>query len=684
MKRVICLLAILFSMINIRAQNNKVYKEITPSWVSFQNIDYNSNKLDQECEDGYVDINYENQISLEHQSFYRRVVMKIISEAGVQNSSEISINFDPIYQKLVFHSIKIIRGKESFDQLKLNKFKIIQQEKELDKHLYNGSLTAFLMLEDVRKGDIIEYSYSLNGINPIYNNKYATSFDLQFAVPVYNLYYKIIVPKNRTIVIKNSKSTIQPVISDAGNDKIYEWKLKDLKSLRIEEDIPSWYDAWPMVMISEYRSWKEVAQWASELFRFPVVLTPALQQKINEIKNKNSTVDTKVLAALQFVQDDIRYMGMEMGVNSHKPNSPGAVLKQRFGDCKDKSYLLCTILKEMGINADPVLINTEYKKTINTWLPSPKIFDHVTVRVTINNKTYWFDPTISYQRGKLEDISYPDYQCGLVITDTTSTLTQIALQDKGWVAVKETFNIRDSYSPVSLVVTTTNSGSWADGARDDFQNNSRNEMLNKFAKYYSYYFDNLMGDSIKWTDDPVNGTFTTTEYYTISDFWKSEGETKKISFAPYVIDAVLQKPDVSKRSMPFDLPVGRYKEEIIINLPEEWGGSTYSDRISNSSFDFKYDYKTTDRQVVLKYEYERLKDYVSPGELGDYLSNYKKVMEMSGYELTWNASNNQFNGTGSNSDSPVSFKPFNLLYYLLALAFLVTMMVRNSRKQTNY
>ena len=68
-----------------------------------------------------------------------------------------------------------------------------------------------------------------------------------------------------------------------------------------------------------------------------------------------------------------------MGKNSYKPHSPDRVMQQRFGDCKDKSYLLCTLLQAMNIEASPVLISTSYKKTITNWLPSPALFDHCTV-----------------------------------------------------------------------------------------------------------------------------------------------------------------------------------------------------------------------------------------------------------------------------------------------------------------
>ena len=132
-------------------------------------------------------------------------------------------------------------------------------------------------------------------------------------------------------------------------------------------------------MVSEFNSWNEVSKWYAQLFPRNPHLSPGLLKKINDIKNSYSDNDGRVLAALHFVQDEIRYMAVEIGVNSHKPNQPDKIFGQRFGDCKDKSYLLATILNAMGIEANAVLINTTDKQILSDKLPSPLAFDHCIV-----------------------------------------------------------------------------------------------------------------------------------------------------------------------------------------------------------------------------------------------------------------------------------------------------------------
>ena len=635
-RHIFFIVAALFSFSILEAQDKRVKIEKLSPWITINSINYNSTQLDHEAEDGYVDLAYEKQVNLQLQSTFRRKAIKIISEAGVQDGSEISIKFDPSYEQLIFHNIQVIRVNEVFDKLQREKIKVIQQETELDRHIYDQSLSAILLLEDIRKGDIIEYSYTIKGFNTIFKGRYADVYDVGFTVPVYNLYYKMVVPKGRQITIKNSQTNLQPIIKEFNTETIYEWKLANLTSLHVQDNLPSWYDPYPMIMVSEYKSWKEVNDWAMSLFPSFTKKSPILEEKINEIRLRDTNPEKRVLASLRFVQDDIRYMGIEMGENSHKPFSPDKVLRQRFGDCKDKSYLLCTMLRAMGIDASPVMINSTYKKTINGWLPAPTAFDHVTVQVKLLGRIFYFDPTISFQRGNLKDISYPDYQLGLVISDKTTALTSIPLQDNGFVKVKEVFTIPDMIGDANLKVVTVYSGSFADDIRHSFNNSSNHQLLNQFQEYYASYFEKIRGDSLDFKDDETTGVFTTFEYYTVPDIWKIEGGKKKAEFESFVISGILQRPKDVNRRMPFRIRFPAwYQEDVEIHVPEEWNAKEYSDEVACEEFSIKTKFSYAAKKFLLQYEYKSNRDNVSPDQTQSFLDKYSLAYKALPYELTW-------------------------------------------------
>jgi hypothetical protein len=322
-------------------------------------------------------------------------------------------------------------------------------------------------------------------------------------------------------------------------------------------------------------------------------------------------------------------------LNSHRPNSPDKIFTQRFGDCKDKSYLLCTLLRAMGIEANPVMINTSFKKSIMQWLPGPQSFDHVTVRVLYNGRFYWFDPTISYQRGTIDAISYPNYHCGLVIGDTTTALTTIPLQNRGMVNVQEQIDIPDMLGSARLIVKTEYTGSHADNIREQFNSTSKSEMKKTFREYYSHYYEKIETDSLSYIDNDTTGKFITYEYYSIQNFWTLEKGVNKTYFWPYVINGIFKKPKDVKRTMPFaiDYPA-KYQEEITINVPEEWTSHESMEDISCSAFRMRVQFASFYKKFKLKYEYESLKDHVLPNEADAFFSSYKKADENMEYSIS--------------------------------------------------
>lgn len=636
MKLYLCILSAFASSI-IFSQSAKPSIAKEPVWITKNTIDYTNIFLDKEATDGYVDMAYETQVSLADQTEYVRRSKKIISQAGIQNGSEVSVNFDPSYQQLFFNTIRIIRGAEVLNKLQLSAIKTIHQEKELNNFIYNGTLNALLILDDVRQGDIIEYSYTLKGFNPVFKNKYTEALSLQYSIPIYNLYHKLIVPAGRKIHIKNLNNSLQPTIDTVNGQQIYEWRKNNASSLAIQDFTPGWYNPFAQVLISEFNNWKEVNDWAMALFPVKKNLSPALQKKINEIEAAHTTVEDRTQAALRFVQDDIRYMGIEMGENSHKPADPSQVFTQRFGDCKEKSYLLCMMLNTMGIPANVVLINTDNKKVIETWLPAPTDFDHATIRVKIGSEYFYFDPTIAYQRGNIKSIFYPDYQVGLVIADSTAALTSIPFRNVSSQHIQELFTVAYMYGSGTLLVTTTYKGCDADRIRSDYNTESNTDLMTNYQKFYAGYYDEIKADSITHVDDEHTGTFTTNEFYTLPQFWKGDAsDPKKFTISSFMIDAGIRRPKEKKRNMPFRLLYpSKTEEEIIVDLPSDWTVTASETHLKNDGFTYNSRFYCQSNRVHLSTDYENLKDNVTADEASKYFEDLKKFDDGGSFTISY-------------------------------------------------
>src|SRR6185295_2392538 len=85
-----------------------------------------------------------------------------------------------------------------------------------------------------------------------------------------------------------------------------------------------------------------------------------------------------------------RYVAVPLGVNSHRPHAAGNVLRNRFGDCKDKANLFNTLLKTQGIAAHLVLVPRfgEAREEV------PGLgFNHALSRVRAGGAWLWIDTT---------------------------------------------------------------------------------------------------------------------------------------------------------------------------------------------------------------------------------------------------------------------------------------------------
>src|SRR5208283_4913403 len=70
----------------------------------------------------------ETEINVPESATFQHRAKQITSYAGVQNGAQISFDFDPGYESLQLHWVRIWRGTNFLNRLDRDKIKIIQQE----------------------------------------------------------------------------------------------------------------------------------------------------------------------------------------------------------------------------------------------------------------------------------------------------------------------------------------------------------------------------------------------------------------------------------------------------------------------------------------------------------------------------------------------------------------------------
>jgi hypothetical protein len=352
--------------------------------------------------------------------------------------SDISADYDPSYQKIHFHEINRFRNGEKTNELLNHDIKVIQRETEMDRYLYDGELTAYVNLEDMREGDIIEYSYSIQGFNPIYKNNYFKTVYLEYNDPVKEIFRRIIVPKNKHLNFLYPSGNLQPEISENFDNKEYIWCNKNVKANLYDNNTPTWFNNDLRVDISTLNNWNEVVKLVLPNYF-------VAESEMNKLKNQANSIflsdnkDSTYISIIRFVQDKIRYLGFESGISAYKPIQPATVLEKRYADCKAKSLLLCSLLKIYNIDAFPVLVNSNKIELKNEQMPSPNAFNHTIVQINFKNTVFYVDPTLSDQGGNGVNYFIPNYGYGLVLSDNSTDLVQIGNKTESITRVKNYF-----------------------------------------------------------------------------------------------------------------------------------------------------------------------------------------------------------------------------------------------------
>jgi transglutaminase-like putative cysteine protease len=582
------------------------------------------------------------QYDVSRGAYYGRTVYRVTDPSGLGDAAELSFAFDPAYQKLIFHHIRLVRDGRTYNRLDLADFDVLREERDRERAIYNGRLTAVMQLRDVRVGDIIDYAYTRRGRNPVFGGRFATFLRFGWSQPLGRLRYRIVAPVSRPLQFQNLGPPVGPADhSVRGALQEWRWDMQAVPAIVADKETPAWYDNYPYIQVSEFATWRELVEWALPLYALPETLPPELQAQLDSVTAKASSDEEKALAVLTFVQDEIRYLGIELGTGSHHPRPPHLTLENRFGDCKDKSFLLCIMLRALGFEAFPVLVSTDYGPELDHYLPAPTDFDHViTCLEMADGRRLWLDPTVSHQGGSLAAHAAQDFGMALVLRPETTGLTRMTLPAEAMPQVEErtVFTSQGYDQPARLAITTTYRGQRANGTRSWLQGRSRSEITRDYLNFYARHYPGIRaaGD-LQSHDDRRTNILVIEEHYSVPNFWEADEKGGwRCDLYPYLLQAVAAAPEAAVRRAPLavDYPEN-YDVAIIVNLHTDWQVEAFADRIEDAAFLYTGALKPeTPRRFALNYHFESRMDHVPAEQAEAYAAKLAEVRANMGYTLT--------------------------------------------------
>ena len=176
-------------------------------------------------------------------------------------------------------------------------------------------------------------------------------------------------------------------VQPGGN--VSQWALHDVKGIRREPEMPPRDGVAGFMIVSffppggrvlnGFANWADMGKWYINLIGGRVEASAEIKQQVAALTASKISTLQKMQALATFVQRDIRYVAIELGIGGWQPHPAADVYAHRYGDCKDKANLLRSMLREIGIDTYHVVIYTE-RGAITLQTPAHHGFNHAITR----------------------------------------------------------------------------------------------------------------------------------------------------------------------------------------------------------------------------------------------------------------------------------------------------------------
>lgn len=230
----------------------------------------------------------------------------------------------------------------------------------------------------------IEYQRPVEGIEFIVGNTWQQSFHQG----ILQSEFKVSAPNDLPIQYKTYQTEQEPEIQQDGKTTHYRWRFQHLPPVAKEPYAPPASELLPRLTVlpSRYeaegfegqrKNWSDFGQFIHQLWAGRGELPPATARKVQELTEGLQSNAEKVAVLYRFLQENTRYVSIQLGIGGWQPFDARYVVEHKYGDCKALTNYMGALLEAAGIPSRPALIFRAAKAPkLDPEFPAPR-FNHV-------------------------------------------------------------------------------------------------------------------------------------------------------------------------------------------------------------------------------------------------------------------------------------------------------------------
>ncbi len=266
----------------------------------------------------------------------QHTILKILTLTGVEDNRYQYLEFHPAFGDGVLDEAFI---------LKENGMKIYADR--------SGRKLAF---RGLNPGDYIVIRYSVDSYIPgEINNEIWASSTLQSIYPIFQKDFHLIYPDSydldfnyNNISEKDVNQKTDQFIEGYNQKQI---SVKTTQPLVIKSLSPHWRDTYPWIDASSIKSWDNIIGWYDTLYLGQIEASLPVEKKAMELCEGLDDPNEKIRQLFNYVSNKIEYEDLSFQYSNFIPQTSDSIFRDGYGDCKDQSVLLISMLKAVGIDS---------------------------------------------------------------------------------------------------------------------------------------------------------------------------------------------------------------------------------------------------------------------------------------------------------------------------------------------
>ena len=214
--------------------------------------------------------------------------------------------------------------------------------------------------------------------------------------------YTVITSNANKLRYHNYKYDLKPKIENTGNTVRYVFEVSNVPPPVVEpgaasRDIPRVKLAPTLFEMDGYpgdmSTWTGFGQWFSTLMSQSLELPEERKAFFQNLVGNETSDIRKVEILYRYLQENFRYVGIQLGIGGWKPFPAQFVDKKKYGDCKALSNYMQAMLKCVNIKSHYAIINSGNDEVpVDKSFPTNN-FNHVIVCVPLAKDTVWLECT---------------------------------------------------------------------------------------------------------------------------------------------------------------------------------------------------------------------------------------------------------------------------------------------------